>query len=384
MVKKVMRGVLVISFLAMSASNYGCVGEAVMAGIAVADLAIQTGADAALAKNDFEKSGDTSTPIDVVWEATQLATKELGIIEDNKKFGDKEAEFGGHIGELDYIRIYLYKLTPENTKVAIQSRTALLPMTKNGYDFNYAQKIIDSINNNLKNVVKKERAEDKEYKNIEKVNISQGNGTKVDFSKYFDNKNIMRNYTAIVEVNNKQQSIQSSAKTIGERIINGKNTTPEQYEITYLQTGKKVSELSFYVSDDNGYYKYAEQKNDMIEPKLLDKPDFVIKSPSTVGLQWEYENKTIFLARKISLPSIVTIEKNDDVVSVPAGTFENCLRIKVYCNVENDKGYKIKKESYVWYAPGVGYIKSILKEESTDPSLGTGGTLTDQLASYSK
>ncbi|MEA3458526.1 MAG: hypothetical protein U9R21_07610, partial [Candidatus Thermoplasmatota archaeon] len=112
--------------------------------------------------------------------------------------------------------------------------------------------------------------------------------------------------------------------------------------------------------------------------------DYEFKTPYFAGRTWEDEGKTIFFAREISVTTTVTIEKIDDVVTIPAGTFENCLRVKSHSNVQNTEGVIIKKEHYAWYAPGLGFIKSIYKEECSDPSLGKGGTLTYQLVSYTR
>jgi hypothetical protein len=78
------------------------------------------------------------------------------------------------------------------------------------------------------------------------------------------------------------------------------------------------------------------------------------------------------------------MEKNDDTVTVPAGTFQNCLRLKGVCDAANKKDQKVQAELYIWYAPDVGWIKTLRKEQSSDPSLGDGGTFTNQLLAIDK
>ena len=373
--RRSLKNIFLTIVAACLASNFGC-----SAGVDLAFKAMD-------AKIQFDKEGTTSTPMDVVWEATQLATKQLGIIEDNKIVKDDQIEFGGHIGKLDYIRVYLYKLTPDTTKIGVQARTALIPATQNGYDREYAMKIIDTINSNMASVGKKELPGDQGYRFEEEIKLSQGNNTKIDVAMYFPGKEgLQRRFVAKLKQNQKEFSYEGSEKNLGQRLLSGKKTIPVQFDVTNLTNGKKNSGLNFFTSDEAGYYAFAEQKSDMIEPKIIEPVNYIIRTPFTLGLQWRDEVKTDYMAREISLPEIVTIEKNDDVVTVPAGTFENCLRIKRVSSVVNEKGHKIKREAYFWYAPAIGEIKRIHKEQATDPSLNLnqGAVLTIELVSYVK
>ncbi len=67
-----------------------------------------------------------------------------------------------------------------------------------------------------------------------------------------------------------------------------------------------------------------------------------------------------------------TIEDIETVI-VPAGTFEDCLKIKTVGFAEKDTSgewlpkqtVRIDREWYKWFAPGIGIIKVIFKEEKT-------------------
>jgi hypothetical protein len=74
----------------------------------------------------------------------------------------------------------------------------------------------------------------------------------------------------------------------------------------------------------NGY-----QKIDDIEPTVYVQPSYVLKYPLKPGTSWADITSTAYLEQKVEDIQIIgKIEAIDDIVTVPAGTFENCIRIK--------------------------------------------------------
>jgi len=362
--------------------NSGCSPIDVAAN--VADFALSTGMTAVDARVNMDRVGNTTQPMDVVWDASLMAVKKLKIIVDDKNFGENEATIAGHYGRLDYIRIYLFKQSPVSTKIAIQARTALLPMTKNGYDYSFAKTIMDSISECIPEAATKVRDEDKTYEFVDKGKPAPEKGEPIDLASYVPEKEGSRyEYISRWKTRNKSGTVNSKYNFLEHRLLNGIKTEPIHVSYRHTPSGKSGSYFMFYVLDDSGYYEYAKQKSDMPEPEILDKPFYDIKSPCYVGRVWEGEFDTYLLIRKIKIPAIYTIDRADDIVTVPAGTFNRCMRIRWYSHVKNSKGYIIKANGYYWYALGVGYIKSIEKVECTDPTTGGGGTITTELVSYS-
>ena len=163
-----------------------------------------------------------------------------------------------------------------------------------------------------------------------------------------------------------------------QREIKGKKVTPMQIE--QIQRGSVYTRFLFYVKDQNSIYEFASQKPEDVEPKIFH--DYIIKYPIKVGNSWQ-ETETSSLEPRISVPIKSTIESIDEVVTVPAGTFKECLKIKsigfaekVFGEEEQKwpppaKNYvKIERELYIWLAPNVGLIKTIFKEKKAS-SLGT-------------
>jgi hypothetical protein len=99
----------------------------------------------------------------------------------------------------------------------------------------------------------------------------------------------------------------------------------------------------------------------------LKTPNYIIRYPIKIGTSWEVKARSKLLN---NAPGILkkTIEAIDDTVTVPAGTFKNCLRIKgegVIRKEELGNEIIVNIEEYEWYAPGVGLIKYIGKEKGS-------------------
>jgi hypothetical protein len=90
-----------------------------------------------------------------------------------------------------------------------------------------------------------------------------------------------------------------------------------------------------------------------------------------------------------SIPYTMTylVESKKETVTVPAGTFENCLLVKGSGLVQKDKGalgvIKISVSEDSWYAPGIGLVKSVRKESGNHVLVASGEKLL-QLLSYEK
>jgi hypothetical protein len=71
------------------------------------------------------------------------------------------------------------------------------------------------------------------------------------------------------------------------------------------------------------------------------------------------------------------IESTDEEITVPAGTFKNCLRIKGVGTTSKNVGFyvgqtDIRVENIEWYAPGAGLVKAVRLETTTSKVLPRG------------
>jgi hypothetical protein len=168
--------------------------------------------------------------------------------------------------------------------------------------------------------------------------------------------------------------------------INGREASV--IKITDEIQGDSSTSTGFIVESDKGIELIAFQSPGDDSPKLIDKENWEFKYPLEVGKSWTSEENGIFFNAKISYLATDTIEKMGEVVTVPAGTFEKCMKIRTHFNGKIDLGpyggnLEVTIEGQTWYAPGVGVVKWALLEKSLDPKLG-GGEISMELKSYTK
>lgn len=127
-------------------------------------------------------------------------------------------------------------------------------------------------------------------------------------------------------------------------------------------TGGAKEFTEYYSAQPDGVRYVARQTPDGIEPHM-DDHSYVVKYPIKIGTSWrevdETLDGTVFFAK-------TAIESIDDKVTVPAGTFTGCVRVretgtaspvKGVANVYPAADEEIKVEDYYWMAPGVGVVK---------------------------
>jgi hypothetical protein len=156
---------------------------------------------------------------------------------------------------------------------------------------------------------------------------------------------------------------------LASRKVNGITVTPRKMEMG----GNTFFELM--ERDDNGIYRYAEQKAENTPPSLITPKEWHLKFPITQGSSWHMTIKLGNDTVNISL----TIESVSDKVTVPAGAFMDCVKIKQVS--ENGAGATVM--GYEWYAPKVGVVKSMvtIKQKTKEGTMATENR-TYQLLSF--
>jgi hypothetical protein len=138
---------------------------------------------------------------------------------------------------------------------------------------------------------------------------------------------------------------------------------------TIERSGESFTSYTFYAENDDGLRRVAFQSPDETTPRKLKKEEWQFKYPLTVGTSWVNYFEIPISKETVSVPILHTIEKMNDVVTVEAGTFRNCMKIRGYFkgNVTlPSHGGKAEMtiEAHNWYAPGVGNVKSWFHEKS--------------------
>lgn len=148
---------------------------------------------------------------------------------------------------------------------------------------------------------------------------------------------------------------------LASRELQGKKVTPCKNDVS-----GKSSFIDFIVADDSGVYVFARQRLADLEPEILKSPSYILKNPIQVGTTWEINYKICLVANNIPCILKETIESKNETVTVPAGTFKDCVKLKAIgyaqnINTANEESH-ITVEYYSWNAPGIGEIKEIIRE----------------------
>jgi len=158
-----------------------------------------------------------------------------------------------------------------------------------------------------------------------------------------------------------------------ERELDGKKLIPQEW--------KMGGHVKYYLiaQDSYGIYRYAEQKSPSAEPVVATPKVYHMKEPVDKGTTWDVVTKMDNRQVKINL----TIEKTNDVVQVPAGTFNNCVQVKHEGEIQGEEGKSpLAVLAYEWYAPGTGLVKSLVTMKEKSKEAKPAETLTYQLESF--
>jgi hypothetical protein len=161
---------------------------------------------------------------------------------------------------------------------------------------------------------------------------------------------------------------------------------------------------------DGGVYYYADEADGIHriasaaggEGFALAPPGhYVLKRPLEAGTSWQVADRTYLLKRQVFYTGGLTtfqlavelqleyvIEAVDDVVTVPAGTFRRCVRIRGVGTTTHELGHPFKMvtvevETTEWFAPGVGLVK-LVRRENTRPENYMSGEMVKELEVFDK
>ncbi|MEW8658293.1 MAG: hypothetical protein AB2603_08165 [Candidatus Thiodiazotropha endolucinida] len=167
------------------------------------------------------------------------------------------------------------------------------------------------------------------------------------------------------------------------------NSRPHAVRITSDGTRYYIAENS------GGIYRTAKRTLIESKPAIDNSPHWVLKYPLKNGTQWSnptypfvlrrvypYEER---LTRGMNLKMTFQIMGDDETVVVPAGRFDNCIRVQGEANLtlyaDARSGYEeILINTTEWYAPGVGLVK-LLREEPLSNDVFAGGEVVYELRS---
>lgn len=143
----------------------------------------------------------------------------------------------------------------------------------------------------------------------------------------------------------------------------------------------------YYRVEPAGVVRIGESAPDS-PPQLYTTPRLVFPARTDTHVTWTDTEFTVTLEHtgppehslnRITVPVVLQyrIEATDVEITVPAGTFGNCVRIRGVGTTSKNVGFyvghtNIRVENTEWYAPGVGLVKAVREETTTSTVLPRG------------
>ncbi|MCP4410928.1 MAG: hypothetical protein GY807_24945 [Gammaproteobacteria bacterium] len=191
----------------------------------------------------------------------------------------------------------------------------------------------------------------------------------------------------------------NSAGTIKEERFEQYNADPDQMD-DVMHAVRVTDQGTRYYIRETGDGVFRAAKRTLVE--LYPRPDtpqrWILKRPFQLGNTWSHETHPYVLRRlqpyEESLTKSVTfkmayqIAALNDTVDVPAGRFENCIRVdgdaQLSLYTHGRTGYQdIKINTSEWYAPGVGLVK-LARHEPLNGEVYTGGSVVFELDRFER
>ena len=178
------------------------------------------------------------------------------------------------------------------------------------------------------------------------------------------------------------------------------NVATESVQDTPTTVRRTSDGTDYYIArQQDGLYRIAKRSVVELVPQRDEMPRMVL--PATVrqaiGKTWSnvsmpyliervFEGNDEITAGSLRFPMTYTLTSVNETVSVPAGTFTQCVLVEgqtdlsLYTDVR--KGHSLVPiTTREWYAPGVGLVK-LVRDEPLDTDIYKGGTMTLELTQF--
>ena len=142
-------------------------------------------------------------------------------------------------------------------------------------------------------------------------------------------------------------------QSVNLRFETGKARKLHGYEaIPLLVSGLNgLPNVVFISMDHNGIFQIGgpqEVDGEVPSEDISSELDYILKFPLEIGTSWHNENRDMIESSQI--------ESISDTVTVPAGTFMQCVLVRTVIKLSSGEHHSDKT---TWFAPGVGPVKEV-------------------------
>lgn len=139
-----------------------------------------------------------------------------------------------------------------------------------------------------------------------------------------------------------------------QRELFGRQATPFQV------TSSEITTTEFYAEDQKGVQSIGYQDERHEAPEPWTPSGWVLRYPLRKGQSWQSSLTVESDGRPVKLRATAKVESVKATISVPAGRFTSCLRVRTVAT--QDAPFKVRVEQVEHYAPNVGLVSSVVTE----------------------
>ncbi len=145
-------------------------------------------------------------------------------------------------------------------------------------------------------------------------------------------------------------------KTLPSRTLNGQTVTPMEYYNGHLL---------FLLRNASGVFYVGKHVRGEKEARLESTPKLMYKLPLKPGTVFRETWHPSLTTYKIDINMKYTVLPDLEDITVPAGSFKNCIHIKGAGSASLTDQEVLTMEVNDWLCPGIGYVKEVLEESGT-------------------
>ncbi len=145
-------------------------------------------------------------------------------------------------------------------------------------------------------------------------------------------------------------------KTLPSRTLNTHTVTPMQYN---------NGNLVFLLRNSSGIFYFGMHLWGEKEPSLETSPKLMYKLPIMPGTVFRETWQPSLTSKKTDINMKYMVLPDLEDITVPAGSFKNCIHIKGTGSASLPDQEVLTMEVDDWLCPGTGYVKEVLEESGT-------------------
>jgi hypothetical protein len=182
-----------------------------------------------------------------------------------------------------------------------------------------------------------------------------------------------------------------------EHFLSIRNVGTEAFGDATFYLRRTSAGTDYYIArDDNGIYRVAKRTIVETAARADAERRYILKQPLQVGTNWRAPTHPYMIQRVhpyrerfhrgAEFPMHYQIASVNDIVTVPAGVFRDCIKVTgeatfaLYVDPRTGT-HEIPITTMEWYAPGVGLVR-LERHEPLNTSQFTGGTVALELTDY--